>query len=106
MMAHYWNSPQLFTVGQSGGVTQGWDQARAFQERFFNVASDIAVDQGEWHQAGGDSDVLSSCPCSLTITTQDGSQQHLEGWYINFRQQFDGRWLVVYEYVTGNAQFS
>ena len=106
MMAHYWNSPDLFTIGQSGQVTKGWDQAQAFQEGFFKVASAIDVDHGGWHQTGGESGLLSSSPYTLTITLQDGGQQRLEGWYVNPRQPIDDTWLVLYEYVTANAQLT
>ena len=103
LMAHYWRSPELFTVGEGGGVTEGWDAARAFQERFFAASEAVQLSFGGWkHFASGDA-VLAACPFSLTARFRGGGERGLEGWYTNLRRRIGGEWLIVFEHISSNA---
>ena len=103
LMAHYWRSPELFTVGEGGGVTEGWEAARAFQERFFAASEAIDLSFGGWNHFASRDDVLATCPFSLTAKFEGGGERRLEGWYTNLRRRIGGEWLIVFEHISSNA---
>ena len=103
LMRHYWNSPELFTIGEGGGVTMGWEAAKRFQEGFFAATEAIDLTFEEWWHATSTDGVLAATPFRLTARFKGGGERTLEGWYTNFRRRIDGEWLIVFEHVSANA---
>lgn len=103
LMAHYWRSSELFTVGEGGGVTEGWDAAKEFQQRFFAVSEAIDLSFGDWKHFASRNGVLATCPFSLTARFEGGGERHLEGWYTNLRRRIGGEWPIVFEHISSNA---
>ena len=102
LMSQYWNSPELFTVGEDGRVTQGWDAAKEFQRRFFAATESIDFSFGEWKYFGSRSGVLAASPFTLRVKFEDGAEAHSRGWYTNFRREIEGKWLIVFEHVSSD----
>ena len=104
LLEQYWNHDDLFTIGESGAVTRGWDAARAFQERFFSIAESIEFTFGEWHYEPSAQMVLAAAPFELAYRMKGGGEQTSEGWYTNVRRWIDRRWLVVFEHISSNVE--
>lgn len=102
LMSQYWNSPELFTVGEDGRVTEGWDAAREFQQQFFAAAESIDFTFGEWKYFGSHKGVLVASPFTLAVKFKDGKEAHSRGRYTNIRREIYGRWLIVFEHVSSD----
>lgn len=103
MMRHYWQDPRLYTVGEGGQVTLGYDAAREFQAQFFAVCERIDVTAGDWWHAGSADLVLATVPFRLSAHFADGSSWTFTGRYTNARRQLAGTWKVVFEQVSADA---
>ncbi len=103
VLAHYWNSPDLFTVGESGQVTRGWEAARRFTQGLFAALESGGFSCPEWQHFASTDGVLSTCAFELNIKFKGGREVNEKGWYTNFRKRIGGKWLIVFEHVSANA---
>ena len=83
-------------------MTEGWQAAKQFQERFFAAAAAIDLSFGGWKHFATHDGVLAACPFTLAAQFKGGGERRLEGWYTNFRLKLDGQWLIVFEHISSN----
>ena len=83
-------------------MTEGWQAAKQFQERFFAAAAAIDLSFGDWKHFATHDGVLAACPFTLAAQFKGGGERRLEGWYTNFRLKIDGQWLIVFEHISSN----
>jgi hemoglobin len=102
VFAHYWNSPELFTVGEGGQVTKGWQAARQFTQGLLAATESGSFSCPEWQHFASTDGVLSTCAYDLSLKFKDGREISERGWYTNFRKRFGAKWLIVFEHVATN----
>lgn len=102
-MSFYWNSPDLFTVGEGGQVTKGWEEARKSSQSFFASVESVSLSCGQWQYVASGDGVLGSCPYKIGFKLKGGPQVNSEGWYTNFWRKIGGKWVIVFEQVAQNT---
>ncbi|MCU0622147.1 MAG: nuclear transport factor 2 family protein [Gemmatimonadales bacterium] len=100
LMATYWNSPDLVSIGLDGSVARGWDTVSAEwhasmdgfpQSRLEllepqNVAvGDVVMGWGSWR---------------ITAPSDSGPPEVLEGPYTDIKALRDGRWVRVMDHAS------
>ena len=100
LMANYWKSPDLVSIGLDGSVARGWDNVSAdwhasmdgFPESRLEllepqnvVVGDVVMGWGRWR---------------ITAPSDSGPPEVLEGPYTDIKALRDGRWVRVMDHAS------
>lgn len=99
VMAAYWNSPDLISVGPDGMGTKGWDAAKAAMAEAFKTMPGAQLENlSHRNDVHGDM-VLGSGTWKLTIPIP-GAPQVIEGRYTDVKMMHDGKWVYVMDHAS------
>ncbi len=102
VMSQYWNSPELFSVHDSGEIIKGYDACKQSTAGFFSATQSFKLqftDSNYWVVGEG---VLGSSGYTYTIALKGGAPTSASGRYVNLRRKIGGKWLIVFEQVSDN----
>ncbi|MBI3406226.1 MAG: DUF4440 domain-containing protein [Acidobacteria bacterium] len=102
-LAQYWNSPDLFTVGEGGQITKGWDAAKKFAQQFYASTDAINLSLPDCQYWATGDGVVTGCAHKMSFKLKNGPAVETTGWYNNLRKKIGGKWLIVYEAVSQNV---
>lgn len=103
VMSQFWNSAELFTVGESGRLTKGWEAARKSTQEFLASVESVSISCPDWEYWASADGILGTCAFQVTTKRMGGGEAKEQGWYTNFRRKIGGKWLIVFEHVAANA---
>jgi ketosteroid isomerase-like protein len=95
VMATYWNSPELVSIGLDGMGAQGWDATKAATADMFKGMSGATLEFTESHNTAYGDVVLGWGRWKVTIPAAEGPGQVMEGRYSDAKAMRDGRMVVI-----------
>ncbi len=99
VMSFYWNSPELVVIIPDGTVYRGWDAVRQDYEKLFSGMEAIRGEVVEvTHMRSGDG-VLTVGTITEYFTPKSGPPYTLNFHWSDFRRNYGGHWVVVYEHM-------
>lgn len=99
MMALYWNSPDLVSIGPDGMGTKGWDATRAAAVEMVKGMAGAKIEFLEVNNRPEGDVVLGSGRWRLTMGPAE-SQQVIEGRYTDVKAMRDGRWVYLMDHAS------
>jgi ketosteroid isomerase-like protein len=100
LMATYWNSPELVSIGLDGMGGTGWEGPKAGWEATFAAMPGAQLSfQNPQNIAQGDV-VLGWGDWTMTIPTGDGTATVLQGRYSDVKAMRDGKWVYIMDHAS------
>lgn len=100
IMATYWNSPELVSIGLDGEPVAGWDAVRSGMATLFQSmpGARLALHSATSRVEGGV--VLTSGRFRLTVPVAGGPEQVMEGRFSDVKAPRDGKWVYVMDHAS------
>jgi ketosteroid isomerase-like protein len=100
IMATYWQSPTLVSIGLGGMGLQGWDSTKASWAELFGAMPGAQL-EFTTHQNEAFGDVaIGSGTWRLTTPVAGGDTQVMQGRYSDVKAFRDGKWVYVMDHAS------
>lgn len=99
LMATYWNSPDLVSIGPDGMGTRGWEACNAAAAEMFKAMPGATIAWGSKRNDVQGDVVIGSGTWKLTIPTPDGPQV-IEGRFSDVKALRDGKWVYIMDHAS------
>jgi ketosteroid isomerase-like protein len=99
LMATYWNSPKLVSMGPDGMGTTGWDAAKAGSVEMFKAMPGAKLEFPTHHNDVHGDVVIGWGTWKMTIPTP-GGHQIMEGRFSDVKMMHDGKWVYVMDHAS------
>ncbi|HEX5818806.1 MAG TPA: nuclear transport factor 2 family protein [Gemmatimonadales bacterium] len=100
LMATYWHSPRLVSIGLDGSAPQGWEGASAAWHESMDGNPDSRLEFVESHNVPLGEAVIGWGRWRLTTPSDSGPPEVLEGPYSDVKAFRDGRWVRVLDHAS------
>ena len=99
LMATYWNSPELVSIGLDGMGGTGWDGVKAgWEATLAGRARRALAFPTMYNIAAGD--VVLRGPLTMTIPNGDGTSTVLQGRFSDVKAQRNGQWVYIMDHAS------
>jgi ketosteroid isomerase-like protein len=100
LMATYWNSPELVSIGIDGMGGTGWEGPKAGWEATFAAMPGTQLAFPTMHNIAAGDVVLGWGTWTMTIPNSDGTSTVLQGRYSDVKAQRDGKWVYIMDHAS------
>jgi ketosteroid isomerase-like protein len=100
LMATYWKSPRLVSIGLDGSAPEGWDGVSAAWHASMDGNPDSRLELIESHNVPLGEAVIGWGRWRITATSDSGAPDVLEGPYSDVKAFVDGRWVRVLDHAS------
>ena len=99
LMATYWNSPELVSIGLDGGG-MNWEATKAAWDGVFKTMPGVQLEFLSAHNIAEGSAVLGWGTWRMTVPVQGGPPQVMEGRFSDVKALRDGKWVYVMDHAS------
>lgn len=100
LMATYWKSPELLSIGLDGIILRGWETTSVEWHASMDGHPNSRLEFLESNNALVGEGVMGWGRWRLTTVLDSGSVAVLEGPYSNIKAQKDGEWVIIIDHAS------
>jgi ketosteroid isomerase-like protein len=100
LMATYWKSPRMVSIGVDGSTPEGWDGVSAAWHESMDGNASSRLEILESHNVPLGESVIGWGRWRITTTSDSGAPEVLEGPYSDVKALRDGRWVRVMDHAS------